>query len=229
MTAKACFKPAAFTFLRGLARHNDRAWFDAHREAYLRDLRDPFLRLIEELGPVVEKTSAHYRADPRAQGGSLFRINRDTRFSNDKQPYKTWAGARFFHARGRSVEAPSFYLHVQPGNCFFGAGLWQPEPPTLARIRHFIVDNPASWTAATRSRAFRARYALGGESLVRAPRGFDPAHPLVEDLKRKGFTAWVPLDDAQLCSPRLQATLGTHFRGLAPLVDYLCAALDLPF
>lgn len=224
-----CFTPAAFTFLRALARHNDREWFAAHKARYEEHVRQPFLALVAALDAPLAKISAHYRADPKPVGGSLFRIQRDTRFSNDKSPYKTWSGARFFHARGRDVEAPSFYLHLQPGNCFVGAGLWHPEPPTLRRIRDFIVDNPAAWTAATRAPAFARRYAFAGETLSRAPRGYDPAHPLVEDLRRKGFSVLAPLDDAEWCSPRLPQVVAGHFKATAPLVDYLCAALDLPF
>jgi uncharacterized protein (TIGR02453 family) len=223
------FDPGTFTFLRALGRNNSREWFADNKPRYEAHVREPFQRLIGDLAAPLAKISSHYRADPRAQGGSLFRIHRDTRFSNDKLPYKTWSGARFFHERGREVESPSFYLHVQPGNCFVGAGIWHPEAPTLRRIRDFIVDNPAAWTAATRSAAFRKHYALGGESLTRPPRGFDPAHPLIDDLKRKGFTSLAPLDDSVLLSPSLPKLLATHLRGQARLVDYLCAALDLPF
>lgn len=224
-----CFSPAAFTFLRALARHNDRNWFAANKSRYEEHVRQPFLSVIAAMDAPLAKISPHYRADPRKVGGSLFRIQRDTRFSNDKAPYKTWSGARFFHASGRDVEAPSFYLHMQPGGCFVGAGLWHPEPPTLRRIRDFIVDNPAAWTAATRAPAFARHYHFAGEALSRPPRGYDPAHPLMEDLKRKGFSVLAPLDDGELCSSRLPHLLLSHFKSMAPLVDYLCAALDLPF
>jgi uncharacterized protein (TIGR02453 family) len=223
------FDDATFRFLRGLARHNDREWFQAHRADYEAHLRQPFLRLIADLQPDVAALSPHYRADPRGAGGSLFRINRDTRFSNDKTPYKTWSGARIFHARSREVHAPSFYLHVQPGASFVGAGLWHPEPETQRRLRGFLLDNPAGWKAVVRAPAFARTFALTGESLVRPPRGYPAGHELIDDLKRKDFVAVAPLDDAGVLGPRLRATVATRMRGLAPLVDYLCAALDLEF
>jgi uncharacterized protein (TIGR02453 family) len=223
------FTDHTFRFLRALARHNERAWFHAHKADYEARVRDPYLRLIADLAPVLLEVTPHFRADPKPVGGSLFRIQRDTRFANDKTPYKTHAGARFFHARGREVEAPSFYLHIAPGHCFIGAGLWHPEAPTLRRLRQFIHDNPAAWTQATRSPAFRRRYALGGESLVRVPHGYPADHPLIDDLKRKSFVAMAPIDDAVVTGPRLRRNVGEHFRRLAPLVDYLCAALDLEF
>lgn len=223
------FTDASFGFLRALERDNTRAWFNDHRGEYEAHLRDPFLRLIADLQPDLAKISPHYRADPRSVGGSLFRIHRDTRFSNDKTPYKTWSGARFFHERSKQVPAPSFYLHIQPGACFAGAGLWHPEPETQRRIRGFLADNPAGWKAATRSPAFRRRFELTGATLVRPPRGFEPDHELIDDLRRKDFVAVAALDDATVLGPRLRTSVATAFGGLAPMVDYLCAALDLEF
>ena len=223
------FTEATFRFLRALARHNSREWFQQHKADHEEHVRAPFLRLIADLQPDIATISRHYRADPKPVGGSLFRIQRDTRFANDKTPYKTWSGARFFHERGRQIEAPSFYLHVQPGACFLGAGLWHPEADAHRRIRAFILDNPSGWKAAVRTPAFRRRFEFGGESLVRAPRGYPADHELIDDLKRKSFAAMAPLDDAVVLGPRLRRSVATGFAGLAPLVDYLCAALDVEF
>jgi uncharacterized protein (TIGR02453 family) len=222
------FTPATFRFLRALARNNRRNWFDAHRAEYEAAVREPFLALIGDLQTPLATISPHFRADPRRIGGSLFRIHRDTRFANDKTPYKTWAGARLYHERRREVAAPSFYLHVQPGNCFVGAGLWHPETPTLGRVRDFVADNPAAWKRATPHR-FRERFAFRGDSLKRPPRGFDPRHELIDDLKRRSFAAGEDFDDALACSARLRPFVIDGLRALAPMVDYLCAALDLEF
>ena len=224
------FSPATFRFLRSLARHNERAWFHAHRDDYERHVREPFLRLVGDLQPALAGTSIHYRADPRPAGGSLFRIHRDTRFSGNKAPYKTWQGARLFHERRREVPAPSFYVHVEPGGCFVGAGLWHPETPTQRRVRQFIHENPAGWTAATRAPAFKRRFALDdSEMLVRMPHGFPADSPLADDLRRRNFVAMRTLDDDLVTGPRLLSTLARDLAALAPLMDYLCAALDLEF
>lgn len=224
------FTPATFRFLRSLARHNERAWFQAHKDDYESHVREPFLRMIGDLQPPLAEVSAHYRADPRRIGGSLFRIHRDTRFSGNKAPYKTWQGARLFHARRRETPAPSFYIHVEPGGSFVGAGLWHPETPTQRRVRQFIHENPAGWTAATQAPAFRRKFALDDrEMLVRMPAGFPPDSPLADDLRRKNFVALRPLGDDLLAGPRLVSTLARDLATLAPFVDYLCAALDLEF
>lgn len=223
------FSPAGLRFLRELARNNNREWFNAHKARYEALLRDPFLRLIGDLAAPLAKISPHFRADPRPSGGSMFRIYRDTRFANDKTPYKTWLGARLFHERARQVHAPLFYMHIQPGRCFAGGGLWHPQGADLKRIRDFLVDNPASWKKSVHSKRFRERFALGGESLTRPPAGFDPRHELIEDLKRKDYVASVEFSDADATSARLKPLLLEAFNGVAPMVDYLCAALDLEF
>jgi uncharacterized protein (TIGR02453 family) len=224
------FSERSFKFLRALGRHNEREWFHAHKADYEQHVRAPFLALITDLQPGLHEVSEHYRADPKTVGGSLFRIHRDTRFSNDKAPYKLWQGARLFHARSREVEAPSFYLHLQPGNCFVAAGLWHPEPDTLRRIRHFIVDNPGSWANAAHGVAFRKRFDLDdSEMLVRPPRGYPADFVHLDDLRRKNHVALRHIDDATMTGPRLLATLGKDLQQLGPFVDYLCAALDLEF
>ncbi len=115
------------------------------------------------------------------------RVYRDTRFANDKTPFKTNVGIQFRHELGKDVHAPGFYLHIEPGNCFLGAGIWRPESKVLAAIREFIADNPNGWREAVGARAFKKDWELVGTTLVRPPRGFEPDHPLIVDLKRKDF------------------------------------------
>lgn len=224
------FSEASLKFLRGLARNNSREWFHAHKADYEAYVRGPFQRLLTDLQPALADVSPHYRAEPKTVGGSLFRIQRDTRFANDKAPYKAWQGARLFHERGRQVEAPSFYLHLQPGGCFVGAGLWHPQPDTLRGLRQFLLDNPGSWKAAAHDTKFRKRFDLDdSERLTRAPRGFPTDFEFADDLRRKNFVAFRAIDDEVMTGPRLLKTLATDLPGLAPFTDYLCAALDLEF
>ena len=224
------FTDATFRFLRGLARNNNKAWFAAHKAQYEEQVRQPFQRLLGDLQPELAKVSPHFRADPKPVGGSLFRIHRDTRFSGDKAPYKPWQGARLFHERGRQVPAPSFYLHLQPGACFVGAGLWHPEPETQRRVRQFIFDNPGAWKAAAHAPKFRRRFDFEAEEmLARPPRGFPAEFEFIDDLKHKNFVFWRDLDDAAITGPRLLPAIAADLVALGPFVDYLCAALDLEF
>jgi uncharacterized protein (TIGR02453 family) len=224
------FTDKSLRFLRALARHNERPWFHAHKGDYDAQVRGPFQALLVDLQPDLQAISGHFRADPRSIGGSLFRIQRDTRFANDKAPYKCWQGARLFHERGRQLPAPSFYLHLQPGNCFVGAGLWHPETATQRKVRQFIVDNPGSWKQAAYAPAFRRRFDLESEDrLVRPPSGFAPDFEFIDDLRRKNFIATRVIEDSVMLGPKLRQTLVKDLQGLAPFVDYLCAALDLEF
>ncbi|WP_411834877.1 DUF2461 domain-containing protein [Pseudoxanthomonas mexicana] len=224
------FSDASLKFLRGLARNNDKTWFNAHREQYEEHVRRPFQRLLVDLQPDLAAISTRYSADPRPVGGSMYRIFRDARYSSDKSPYKPWQGARLCHERRKQVPAPSFYIHLQPGENFVGAGLWHPEPDTQRRVRQFIFDNPGGWKAATHKPGFRRRYEFDTEDrLSRPPRGYPADFEFIEDLKHRNFVFWRQLDDAVMTGPRLRQVLVADFNALAPFVDYLCAALDLEF
>jgi uncharacterized protein (TIGR02453 family) len=226
----AYFSDKSFRFLRGLARHNERAWFHDHRADYEAHVRGPFQRLLGDLQPALDAVSTHYRSDPRPVGGSMFRIQRDTRFANDKAPYKGWQGARLFHERRREVAAPSFYIHLEPGQCFVGAGLWHPETHIQRKVRQFIYENPGSWQTAAHAPGFRRRYELGSDDmLVRNPHGYPPDFAFIEDLRRRNFTASRAIDDGVMTGPRLRQAIERDIAALAPFVDYLCASLDLEF
>jgi len=224
------FSESSFKFLRGLARHNEKAWFAAHKAQYEEHVRQPFQRLLTDLQPDLAAISPHFRADPKPVGGSMFRIHRDTRFSGDKTPYKPWQGARLFHERRKQVAAPSFYLHLQPGECFVGAGLWHPETHTQRRVRQFIFDNPGAWKAAAHDAKFRKRFDFEeSDVLVRSPHGFPTDFEFINDLKHKNFVFWRSLDDTTMTGPKLRQTIAADLVALGPFVDYLCAALDLEF
>ena len=229
MSQSGYFSDQTFAFLRKLKRNNNREWFKAHQDQYEAQVREPALRFIAAMDAPLKRISPNYIADDRKVGGSLFRIQRDTRFAKDKTPYKTAIGIRFNHERARDVHSPLFYLHIEEGDCFAGAGLWRPDGKQTRAIREFIVANPNGWKQATRSAAFKRSYTLGGEALKRPPRGFDAEHELIDDLMRKDFVASVPLRTEDILDPRLPAKLARHYQALAPMVEYLCDALDVDF
>ena len=113
MAREPHFTPALFKFLRELNKNNTREWFQANKDRYETDVRNPMLGFIADFAPYLEGLSPQFVAEPRRSGGSMFRIHRDTRFSKDKSPYKTHAAAQFGHARGKDVHAPGFYLHLE--------------------------------------------------------------------------------------------------------------------
>ncbi|HJW14092.1 MAG TPA: DUF2461 domain-containing protein [Thermoanaerobaculia bacterium] len=217
------FSPEIFRFLRELAKNNSRGWFQANRERYETALREPCLRFISDLGPLLRGVSRELVADPRPSGGSLFRIYRDTRFSRDKSPYKTHAGMYFPVRGGKDVRPPGFYLHLEPGACFAAAGLWHPDGAALAKVRDAIVASPDNWKRA------RARLPLEGDRLRRPPRGYDATHPFIEDLKRKDFVSSVRLSDQEVTRPRFVSDFVATCRKMSPLPKFLAEALELPW
>jgi len=219
----ASFTPEFFKFLRDIKRHNDRTWFADNRERYVRDVEAPMLQFIGDLAPHLKKISPAYVADRRRMGGSMHRFYRDTRFSPDKTPFKTWIACRFQHeARKKVPDVPAFYLHLEPTECYGGGGVYHIDTPALTRIRHRIVESPREWSAVRAS-----GIEIEGEGLKRAPAGFDPKHGHVEDLKRKNiytlteFTA----DDA-IADDFLERYVGACGRA-APLLEFLTKALGL--
>lgn len=223
------FPPGCLKFLAALARHNERAWFNDNKARYEDCVRNPALAFIADMGPPLARISPNFLALPRKVGGSLMRVYRDTRFAHDKTPFKTNVGIHFRHESAKDVHAPGFYVHIEPGNCFLGAGIWHPDPKSLAAIRAFIVDNPNAWQQATRTAAFARRWALIGDSLSRPPRGFEPTHALIEDLKRKDFIACMNFADEEIEQPRFTAYVAKHFKDMVPLVSYLCMAVEVEF
>jgi len=221
------FSPELFRFLRQLKRNNDREWFKARKADYEAAVRDPLLRFVAALEEPLRAVSPAILVDPRPVGGSVFRIHRDTRFAKDKTPYKTHAAAHFRHRAGSDVHAPGLYLHLEPGQVFFGAGIWHPDAPALAAIRAAILDRGAAWKKLTASRSLRAQAELRGESLKRAPKGVDPDHPLIEDLKRKDFTLVGTSSEAEAVAPGFQRRFLRFCRAAAGFNGFLASALGL--
>lgn len=219
------FGPETFAFLAELDQNNERPWFEANRERYERVVRQPALAFIAAMAPALAKFAPHFVADPRPVGGSLMRIHRDTRFSADKRPYKSNIGMHFRHSVGKDIHAPGLYVHIEPGKSFLGVGLWRPEPEPLARVRARLVAKADQWRAATGGAAFRKRWRLEGDSLVRVPKGFDPLHPLADDLRRKDHIAACAVEPAVFAGP--VKDVAERFAAAKPYLEFLCSALDL--
>jgi uncharacterized protein (TIGR02453 family) len=223
------FTKQTFAFLEALAENNTRVWFEEHKQEYEDFVRTPALDFIADMSDEMPAISRHFLAQPKKVGGSLMRVQRDTRFSRGKTPYKVNIGIQFRHEVGKDVHAPGYYLHIEPGGCFLGIGLWRPEADALFKIRSAIVEHPDAWVAARDAQAFREHFTLEGDALVNAPRGFAKDHPLVEDLKRKDFIGMAALSAAEVTSKKLRTLVVEHFRQAAPYMEFLCKALDLRF
>ena len=219
------FTPDLFAFFRDLKRNNNREWFTANKDRYVASVEAPMLQFIRDVGERLPDISPSFRADARRFGGSLYRIYRDTRFSPDKTPYKPWTAATFRHRAARGeVEAPGFYIRLSPTENFGGGGIYHPSMPSLTRIRQHIVDNPRGWNVVK-----QAGGQLGGDSLKRAPAGFDPAHRFIEDLRRKSFYTGEEFTEADVTSAGFIDQFMGACRNSAPLVKFLTVSQGLPW
>ena len=223
------FSKQTLAFLSSLEENNTRVWFDEHKQDYEDLVRTPALNFIGDMSDEMPAISRHFLAQPKKVGGSLMRVYRDTRFSRDKTPYKTNIGIQFRHELGKDVHAPGYYLHIAPGECFAGVGLWRPDADALFKIREAIAQDGKTWLTARDDKIFRQHFTLEGDSLANAPRGFAKDHPLAEDLKRKDFIALAPLSEADITSKNLRPLVVERFRQAVPLMRFLCKALDLRF
>ena len=225
------FREATFRFLEELEENNVRAWFEEHKDRYESDVREPALAFIRAMRPHLASVTPHFRAEDKKVGGSLMRIHRDVRFSKDKAPYKTNVGIQFRHEAGADVHAPGIYVHIDPHSAFVGVGCWMPEPGALDGIRQRIATDPDGFRAIVEEPSFRASFRRDehGDALKRAPKGYDPDHPLVEELKRKSHLASAPLSRAEVCSDDLPERVARHLAATAPYLRFLCEAVGAPF
>ncbi len=225
----AGFSKASLGFLAELALNNDRDWFKANQARYEQCVRDPALALIRAMAPRLAEITKQFVASDKKVGGSLMRIQRDTRFGANKQPYKTNIGIQFRHVVGKDVHAPGFYFHLDPDRVFAGVGLWHPEPEALRAVRERIVAKPKEYERAVSAAPFVEKFTIGGDSLVRPPQGFDPTHPLIDVLKRKDHIAMVELRHRDVYSRTLAADLAESFAVASPFMRFLCQSLGLAY
>ena len=223
------FPKETLQFLKTLKRNNDREWFQKNKSRYESAFLEPSLAFIEAMEKPLQKISPCFQAIAKKQGGSLMRIYKDTRFAKDKTPYKTNIGIHFRHEAGCSVHAPGFYLHVEPGDCFIGAGIWRPDKQPLLQIRRAISETPADWKKARNAKSFRSTFQLSGESLRRPPAGFEKEDPMVEELKRKDFIGVCKLDEGDITDSKFLQEVTKKFKAATPLMRFLCNSLELPF
>jgi uncharacterized protein (TIGR02453 family) len=219
-----------FAVFRELKTNNNRPWFEENKERFKASVQAPMSAFIAAMAPKLAKISKNFVADPRPNGGSMFRIYRDVRFSKDKRPYKEHAACHFRHGLGKDVHAPGFYMHFAPDEVMFGGGLWMPPPDALGKVRDRIAAKPQDWKKVLADRRFAAHFeGVEGESLTRPPRGYDPEHPFIDDIKRKSFFAMHEASVKLAASPKLVDEVTSTFAAASPLMRFLCSALDVPF
>ena len=212
-------------FLDDLQKHNDKVWFDAHRERYERDVKGPSVAFVEMFAPRLAAMSPHLQAIASGKGSSISRIFRDTRFSSNKDPYKDWLGFHFTH--GSRKNGPGLHLHVSRADSGVGVGVWMLEPADLKAVRDAMLDKKRGWGKVRSALDEHGFHFIGGEPLKNVPKGYPPDYPFAEDLKRKNSAAGRSID-VTLDPEELVDQVEAAFYDGWPLMKFLCATMDLP-
>jgi uncharacterized protein (TIGR02453 family) len=213
------FTNETLKFLRALKRNNDREWFKARKDRYEAHVRAPMIAVIERLAGDVRHFAPEIVASPKT---SLYRVYRDTRFSDDKTPLKTQVSASFRWRGLGKGEGAGLYLEVHPQWVWMGGGFWAPPAPALVRIReHIAVTFPEVEKIATDRRFRRVLGEMDGEKLSRVPRGYPKDHPAAEYLKFKQFLGGRELPPEFATSAEFYPALVETYKALMPLIRFL--------
>jgi uncharacterized protein (TIGR02453 family) len=210
-------------FLKGLAKNNNREWFDAHRSQY-DSARLEFTAFVRELAETIA------RFDPLVAGVDvhkcIFRVHRDVRFSKDKTPYKAHFSA-FIAKDGKKSKYPGYYIHVEPGESMAAGGIYHPEPENLALIRAKAARDGSALRKILNAPAFRKAFPKGleGDRLKSPPRTYAKDHPHADLLCMKDFIVVSRIPDSELAGGLLK-TAEERFKLMLPLQKWLSDAVD---
>ncbi len=195
------FGPQALPFFKALAFHQTRAWFEENRATYELCVKGPMGDLVEDMTARLARAKIPIKGDRKT---SLFRIHRDVRFANNKDPYKTNAGVAMTRS-GSKNDPGVLYFHLSPEECFFAAGFYQPEPPALGRLREAAARSPKAYKAMI-AKIGKAELALSeNDALKRAPRGFEGVDDpeILAAARRRHFICRRPVSETEIREPGL--------------------------
>jgi uncharacterized protein (TIGR02453 family) len=213
------FRPEALTFLRNLAKHNDREWFTPRKAQFEAELREPMLAIVRRITDAMMDFAPHH---VRPAEKSLFRIYRDTRFSNDKRPYKTHVAAWWSHQGLQKTSGAGYYFHVSAKEVVIAAGAYMPEKDQLAAIRYWLLDNHSEFRKLLKKPAVRKAFTeFEGNALTRPPKGFPNDHPALDLIQCRQWGLAVTLPAKIALDKGMAATIIRYFRLAAPVVDAL--------
>ncbi|TAE17253.1 MAG: DUF2461 domain-containing protein [Bacteroidetes bacterium] len=208
-------------FLADLKVNNNKPWFDENKKRYTA-AKENFQQLV---GAVLTELAGFDTSLAHLEvKNCVFRINRDVRFSTDKSPYKTNFGASF-SAGGKKIATAGYYMHIMPGESFFGGGFYMPEAEDLKRIRQEIDYNFSEFQGIITEPNFVKQYGTlsvpEGMKLARPPKGYTPDNEAIEFLKLKGFIATKSFTDVEVTNKQWVAKVVSAAKALQPLIDFL--------
>lgn len=214
-------------FLSALKENNNKPWFDANRKTY-EVAKKNFAEVVQELIKGIEKLDKSIEEAQLEVKNCTFRINRDVRFSKNKDPYKTNFGASFSKG-GKKAHSAGYYLHIDPTQCFLAGGIWMPEPDDLKKIRIEIDYNFDEFSNILNAESFKNTFPNGLDrdaATVRPPKGYDENNPAIEFIKLKSFTASSIVDSKEILKPNFTETVLEGFKAMQPYIAFLNRAIE---
>ena len=218
------FPKEGLAFLRALKRNNNRPWFERRKDDYDQLVRLPMQSLISDLQAPFRSFAPEFDLNPKR---SIFRIYRDVRFSKDKLPYKTNVAAHFvLRGKPKGVSGSGYYVTIEPGEVYAGAGIYMPEADQLKKIRRAIAERSEEFLAIVTNHQFKKTFgAMEGEKLVRVPAGFAPDHPMADYLRHKHFFVGISWPESRCLKARFVKDVARVFEQATPLVVFLNRAI----
>ncbi len=223
------FSPETRKFYKELSKNNNKDWFQANKHRYEEYAREPAKMLVSEMSFRFASTGLPFFADPKK---SLFRVNRDIRFSANKEPYKTNLGINFPYKMpaeaSKVFEGPGLYFHFDANESFIAGGMYMPPSNLLRAIREHIAENWKELFKIFNGKIFKREFPdmFADEPLKTMPRGFPADHPAADWLKLKGFTVYSNLDYKEIYSPGLADILLKKAEVIAPFMEFLHKAIE---
>ena len=212
--------PSSIAFLKSLAKNNSREWFNKNKARYLTEYEN----MIAFTDALLKEMRKHDTIETPSGKDSLFRIYRDTRFSKDKTPYKTyWAGSI---KRATNKLRGGYYFHIEPGHSLVAGGFFSPNSGDLSRIRQDIDRNYPDWKKMLSGKKISKAFdGLKGEKVSTTPKGFSKDNPAIDLLKHKQFYFERKFSDEELMAPGFLSALSQTFMNLRPYFDYMSQVL----
>ena len=214
------FPKEGIAFLRTLKKNNDREWFAPRKAIFEATVKQPMIELVSAIHREMMRFAPEYVGDPAK---CVHRIYRDTRFSKDKTPYKTFVSALFLrNGFDKYSGSAGYYFSVSPTEIEVAGGVYAPDRDVLLAVREYIAENHKQFRATFQTPKVKKLFGdLWGESLARMPKGFDPEHPAADLIRRKHFVLSAGIDPKVATTAKLLPEIVTRLEAVTPFVDFL--------
>jgi len=206
-------------FFRGLARNNNRDWFQPRKAIFEERVKLPMHQLVADVNSALASFAPEYVTDPKK---AVYRFYRDTRFSKDKSPYKDHIAASFYHRNLVDQCAAGYYFHVNHKDVGIGGGIYMTQPETLLAVRNHLAEHAAEFRKIIKAAPVKHLFGeMQGEQLTRVPKGFAPDDPAADLVRHKQFLLWSELPPEVATSKELYSEIVKRFKAMTPFMRFL--------